>query len=149
MWKHRVTSKCSKQTLRTAPKSTLSAPQTNHVLNDWSKHRNPALLLIKRNLKVLILLKKLPPKQSCLHLCQMTSYLNFNSSLGILHMFQSCINIQCHNQSWCKPQGIIRFTSRLNDICSGSMELLGQNDGQNKEVGKRRKQKTKCNYYCS
>lgn len=72
-----------------------------------------------------VLKETLPKTQSCLHLCQATAYLNFNGSLGILHVLQSCINIQCHYQPRCKPQRIIRFAGRLNDICSSSMELLG------------------------
>lgn len=114
--------------------SQLSALITSQFLNLWLKHKNPILLLIKSTVRITISLqfrsignlKQTSPKiQSCLYLRQAAAYLNFNCSLGILHMFQSCINVQCHYQPRCKPQRIIRFTGRLNDICSSSVELLG------------------------
>lgn len=64
-----------------------------------------------------------PKAQSCWHLCQATAYLNFNSSLGILHVLQSCVDVQCHDQPRGEPQGVIGFTRRLNDIRTRSVEL--------------------------
>lgn len=102
----------------------------SQLLIVWLHHTSPALLpvtwTIIYNPQVLTFFSKLPLRQSCLCSCQATAHLNFHGSLGILHMFQSCIHIQRHYQARCEPQRIIRFTSRLNDICSSSVELSGQ-----------------------
>lgn len=45
-----------------------------------------------------ILMQTTPKTQSCLQLCEATAYLNFNGSLGILHVLQSCVDVQRHYQ---------------------------------------------------
>lgn len=134
---HRTASKCSKpQELHKSSQRTIhklvserviKIQKSSLVVSNYSQFRSADIL---------------KQTQSRLHLCQATAHLDFNSSLGILHVFQSRIDIQCHHQPRCKPQRIIRFTGRLDDICSSSVELLRAKQLAKIRHGRRRKEKS-------
>lgn len=147
-----MASKCSNKLSGTVHKSTqhtIYKPVSECVVKTQKSNIFTNEVYNNLQFRRIDILKQTPHKMhSFWHLCQATAYLNFYGSLGILHVFQSCINIQCHYQPRCKPQRIIRFTSRLNDICSSSMELVGAKWLAKMRPGEEEERK-KDNHYCS